>query len=73
MLDLRSQLEALWKHKDHLLVACADGQGMHRSVSVAALLQHLCLKKGFISKGPHHLSRELAEERNLFLVQALYA
>ena len=43
MLDLRSQLEALWKHKAHLLVACADAQGMHRSVSVAALLKHLSL------------------------------
>ena len=58
MLDLRSQLEALWKHKDRILVACADGQGTHRSVSVAAALKQLCLKKGLLGRGPHHLCRE---------------
>ena len=63
MQDLRSQLEELWKHNDKLLVVCADTQGMHRSVAVAALLKHLCEKKGFISKGPHHLSRESWQKR----------
>ena len=55
---LREQLEALWKHKDKILVACADGQGTHRSVSVAAALTQLCLKKGLLSRGPHHLCSE---------------
>ena len=55
---LRDQLEAIWKHKDKILVACADGQGTHRSVSVAAALTQLCLKKGLLSRGPHHLCSE---------------
>ena len=62
---LREQLEALWKHKDKILVACADGQGTHRSVSVAAALKQLCLKKGLLSKGPYHLSSENWQKRKV--------
>ena len=62
---LREQLEALWKHKDKILVACADGQGTHRSVSVAAALTQLCLKKGLLSTGPHHLCRENWEAKRI--------
>ena len=63
--DLRGQLEALWKHKDKILVACADGQGTHRSVSVAAALKQLCLKKGLLSKGPYHLCRDNWQKRKV--------
>ena len=62
---LRDQLEALWKHKDKILVACADGQGTHRSVSVAAALKQLCLKKGLLSKGPYHLCSENWQKRKV--------
>ena len=62
---LRDHLEALWKHKDKILVACADGQGTHRSVSVAAALKQLCLKKGLLSKGPYHLSSENWQKRKV--------
>ena len=65
MLDLRSQLEALWKHKDKILVACADGQGTHRSVSVAAALTQLCLKKGLLSSGPYNLCSENWQKKNI--------
>ena len=65
MLDLRSQLEALWKHKDRILVASAGGQGTHRSVSVAAALKQLCLKKGLLSKGPYHICSENWQKRKV--------
>ena len=65
MPDFRSQLEELWKHKDKVLVVCADSHGMHRSVAVAAILKHLYEKKGYQSKGPHHLSSDSWQNRKL--------
>ena len=62
---LRDQLEALWKHKDKILVACADGKGNHQSVSVATALTQLCLKKGLLSTGPHHLCKENWEAKRI--------
>ena len=62
---LREQLEALWKHKDKILVACADGKGNHQSVSVATALTQLCLKKGLLSTGPHHLCKENWEAKRI--------
>ena len=62
---LREQLETLWKHKDKILVACADGKGTHQSVSVATALTQLCLKKGLLSTGPHHLCKENWEAKRI--------
>ena len=62
---LRDQLEEIWKHKDHILVVCTDGQGTHRSVSVARALTQLCLKKGLLSEGPHHICLDNWEEKEI--------
>ena len=71
--DLRSKLEELWKHKDQVSVVCADSHGKHRSVAVAAILKHLYEKKGFISKGPHHLCSDSWRKRTVLQVQAVQA
>ena len=63
--DFPSQLEQLWKHKDNVLVLCADSHGVHRSVAVAAILKHLYEKKGYQSKGPHHLCSDSWQKRKL--------
>ena len=55
---LRDQLEALWKHKDTILVACADKGGKKQSVAVATALTQLCLKKGLLCTGPYHLCKD---------------
>ena len=63
--DFPSQLEQLWKHKDNVLVLCADSHGVHRSVAVAAILKHLYEQKGFKSTGPHHLDKDNWPKRKL--------
>ena len=55
---LRDQLEALWKHKDTIYVACVDKGGKKKSVAVATALTQLCLKKGLLCTGPYHLCKD---------------
>ena len=52
MQDLRSQVEELWKHHAHVMVACVDGYGCHRARTLAAILQAYYQQRGFDSKGP---------------------
>ena len=62
---LRDQLEALWEKKHTIYVACVDKSGKHQSVSVATALTQLCLKKGLLSTGPHHLCKDNREAKRI--------
>ena len=52
MQELRSQVEELWKHHAHVMVACVDGYGCHRARTLAAILTAYYEQRGFDSKGP---------------------
>ena len=53
--DCRKRINDLLQQQDIVRVACVDDRGIHRSVAVAEILQAVCKKKGYNTKGPFHL------------------
>ena len=51
----RKRIKELLKQQDIVRVACVDDHGRHRSVAVAKILQAICKKKGYNTKGPFHM------------------
>ena len=58
MQELRSQVEELCKHHAHVMVACVDGYGCHRTRTLAAILTAYYEQRGFDSKGPFRATEQ---------------
>ena len=52
--ECRDRIKYFLRYQDFVRVACVDDYGRHRSVAVAKILQAICKKKGYNTKGPFH-------------------
>ena len=60
----RDRVNSLLEQQDIVRVACVDDRGIHRSVAVASILQAICKKKGYNTKGPFHMEKPRWKKEN---------
>ena len=65
--ECRDRIKDLLQQQDIVRVACVDDHGRHRSVAVAKILQAICKKKGYNTKGPFHMEEPKWKKQKMCL------